>query len=87
MSLNLPPSVTVADVAGLLPALQTALEDGQMHIDAAALTDFDTSTLALLLHARRLAESRGAAFRVSGAPPKLVELAELYGVDSLLSLT
>ena len=55
-------------------------------VDASALTDFDTAALALLLQARRLAQAGGRAFEVHGAPPKLTQLAQLYGVAELLSL-
>jgi phospholipid transport system transporter-binding protein len=47
------------------------------------LQDFDSSTVALLLEARRRAQ--GGAFVVRNAPPKLRELAKLYGVEELLS--
>jgi phospholipid transport system transporter-binding protein len=80
--LQLPASATLADTASLWRAL-----DGSADIvDASALRSFDTSAIALLLEARRRAEARGAGFAVRGAPPKLVELARLYGVDELLSL-
>ena len=40
--------------------------------------------MALLLQARRLAQARGVGFMLTGAPPKLMALAKLYGVGSLL---
>jgi ABC-type transporter Mla MlaB component len=42
--------------------------------------------VALLLEARRRCALRGATLVVRGAPPKLRELAKLYGVDELVSL-
>jgi phospholipid transport system transporter-binding protein len=59
---------------------------GVLRIDASALRSSDRATIALLLQARRLAEAGGRGFEVAGAPPKLVELARLYGVDGLLAL-
>lgn len=78
----LPATATLAQASGLLRGLAGEATE----IDAAALQDFDTSAVALLLEARRRAEARGARLVVRNAPAKLVELARLYGVDGLLSL-
>ena len=85
----LPPSLTLDDAAAALEALRTeaAGSQGTLSIDAAALTAFDTAALAVLLQARRLAQARGLAWQVLGAPPKLTQLAQLYGVAELLGLT
>jgi phospholipid transport system transporter-binding protein len=58
-----------------------------VHIDARALQTFDTSAIALLLQARRLAQAAGRGLEITGAPAKLAELARLYGVEELLSLS
>jgi phospholipid transport system transporter-binding protein len=42
--------------------------------------------VALLLDCQRQAHARGKTLRVTGAPPKLGQLAGLYGVQSLLGL-
>jgi phospholipid transport system transporter-binding protein len=52
--------------------------------DASALTHFDSSALAVLLECRREALVLGKSFSVSHLPPRLRELAALYGVASLL---
>jgi len=83
-TLQLPPKATLAEACTLLAALADG--GGPDRIDAAAMADFDTSAVALLLEARRRAKARGATLVVDGAPPKLVELARLYGVDELLGL-
>ena len=57
-----------------------------LRIDASALADFDTSLIALLLHAQRAARARGVPLQVTGAPAKLADLARLYGVAGLLPL-
>jgi phospholipid transport system transporter-binding protein len=54
-------------------------------VDASALKAYDSSTIALLLQAQRLAQAAGRGFEVTGLPDKLLELARLYGVDSLLA--
>jgi phospholipid transport system transporter-binding protein len=53
-------------------------------VDAAGLRQFDSSALAVLLECRRLAEKSGRSFQLSGAPPRLSQLARLYGVAELL---
>jgi phospholipid transport system transporter-binding protein len=52
--------------------------------DAGALTQFDSSALAVLLECRREALAVGKSFSVSRLPPRLRELATLYGVAALL---
>ncbi len=86
--MQLPATATLeqaADLALLLPAA-VAEGSGPLQIDASALQAFDTSAIALLLQARRLAQAAGRGFEVTGTPPKLAELARLYGVEELLSL-
>ncbi len=81
MSLALPESATIADAR----ALFDRLGEGPEAIDAGALKNFDTAAISLLLEARRRAQAQGRRFVVCNAPPKLRELARLYGVESLLS--
>lgn len=52
--------------------------------DAAALSHFDSSALAVLLDCRREALALGKTFAVKGLPPRLRVLAGLYGVAELL---
>jgi phospholipid transport system transporter-binding protein len=52
--------------------------------DASALAQFDSSALAVLLECRREAHAAGKTFSVSRLPPRLRELAALYGVAELL---
>jgi phospholipid transport system transporter-binding protein len=88
MSMQLPETATIDETAGLALALPAAVATGSgpVRVDAGALQAFDTSAIALLLQARRLAQAAGRGFEVVGAPPKLAELARLYGVEALLSL-
>ena len=74
-------------------ALQTARElkaqvatqaDGVV-LDASALTQFDSSALSVMLACRREAMAAGKTFIVQGMPPKLSQLAGLYGVCQLIS--
>jgi phospholipid transport system transporter-binding protein len=52
--------------------------------DAGALTRFDSSAIAVLLDARREALALGKSFAVAHMPPRLRELASVYGVAGLL---
>ena len=67
----------------LLPAAR-AESGAQVLIDAAALARFDSSALAVLLACRRESLLDGKQFAVRGLPPRLRELARLYGIAELL---
>jgi len=89
-ALTLPAEAALEQAPALLNDVDAAIaaaDDGvALQFDASALTAIDTSTIALLLHAKRSAAARGLTLQVLGAPPKLRELAQLYGVDELLPL-
>jgi phospholipid transport system transporter-binding protein len=86
-SIPLPERLTIpearATLARLGPALAAA---GEALIDASPLKEMDTAAVAVLLACQRQAKAQGRSLRISGAPPKLVQLAQLYGVAELLSL-
>ncbi len=89
-----------AALVELSQALQAAAGNGQggteAALDLSGLVQFDSSALAVLLQLARERAGRTAVpgagpaapaagrLRVIGAPVKLRELAELYGVDELL---
>ena len=87
--MQLPADATLEHAAELAALLPAALAEGSgvFSIDASALKAYDTSTIALLLQARRAAQAAGRGFGVSGAPTQLAQLAALYGVEDLLSLS
>ena len=60
-----------------------AQADGVM-IDASALTQFDSSALAVMLACRRDAIAAGKSFAVNGLPARLAQLAGLYGIAGLI---
>ena len=92
--MQLPATATLAEASALARDAEQALMQGvaaggeraPLRVDASALASFDTSILAVLLQARRLALGAGCAFEVTGAPDKLAQLAQLYGVAELLGL-
>jgi phospholipid transport system transporter-binding protein len=75
-----------AALAALFPAA-VAAGTGPWHIDASAVQQLDSSTLALMLQAQRVAHAAGRTVLISGAPPKLLALARLYGLEALLPLS
>ena len=87
-ALKLPARATIDETAALAAQLPAQVRGGSgvLRVDASAVTASDSSTIALLLEARRQAEAAGRGFEVAGAPAKLVDLARLYGVDTLQSL-
>lgn len=85
----LPETLTLVQaVAAVLAIEQQLADDGvqadALIVDASALRNFDTSAIAVLLEARRLAQAGGRTLNVQGAPAAMVELSGLYGVQGLL---
>ena len=76
--------VTFANVAGLLEEARAPLGDGVREVDLGAVTELDSSLLALLLSWLREAKGRGRALSFTRLPQDLVTLAQLYGVAQLL---
>ena len=89
-AMTLPAEAALEQAPTLLAEVDAALaaadSDAVFQLDASALSSIDTSTIALLLHAKRGAAARGLGLQVLAAPPKLRELAQLYGVEELLPL-
>lgn len=89
-TLTLPAALTLRDARSALASLGPAIAEageGAIVIDAGALVQIDSASLAVLLQCRRLAEGRQRGFEVRNAPPKLVDLAKLYGVVELLGMS
>ena len=86
-TIALPARITMNDARATLAQLQPLLQAADPPvIDATALVDLDTAAIALLLDCRRQAQAGGKVLQVVGAPPKLAQLATLYGVADLLAL-
>ncbi len=92
----LPATITHQDAPGLVHSLSKDLRaDASAKpgtaaqpwlLDAAALTHFDSSALAVLLECRRLADAQGRKVQLNNAPAKLGQLARLYGIEDLLNI-
>ncbi len=61
-----------------------AAESQGVEIDAGALTEFDSSALALLLECRRQTLEAGKTFAIRGLPERMGQLAGVYGISGLL---
>lgn len=89
-TLVLPERLTHGEAPACVQMLQQGLaaQGGTATVvDAGALAHFDSSALAVLLECRREAIALGRSFSVKGLPPRLRELAVLYGVAGLLPAT
>ena len=83
----LPARVTMAEARAALADISPRLAAADAPVlDASALAELDSAALALLLECRRQVLARGAALQISGAPPKLQQLAALDGVGELLGI-
>ena len=85
----LPASLTLRDAPAVLESLRAAFAaDGEAvwRIDAAPVAQLDTSALAVLLECARMAAAAKRKLEIVGVPPRLGDLAQLYGVNELLGI-
>ena len=84
--LVLPDTLSLREARDVLRLLKVSLEreaEPLLVIDGSQLRRFDSSALAVLLECRRLAQAWGKRCELRSLPPKLRELAVLYGIDEL----
>ena len=84
---SLPERLTMQEASASLESLRQALQaDGSpvWRIDASAVAHLDSAAIAVLLECHRLATASKRGLEVVGAPPRLLALARLYGVDGLI---
>ena len=85
----LPASLTLKDAQAVLESLRQsfAADGGEVwRIDAAPVTQLDTSALAVLLECSRLAAAGKRKLEIVNPPARMSDLAHLYGVDELLGV-
>lgn len=83
----LPQRVTMGEARAALADIGARLAAAPAPVlDASGLVELDSAALAVLLDCRRQVLARGGTLQITGAPPKLQQLATLYGVAELLGL-
>ncbi|HOZ66866.1 MAG TPA: STAS domain-containing protein [Burkholderiaceae bacterium] len=86
-ALIFPDTVTHNEASGCLDLLRSGAQSwhgNDVRIDASALNKFDSSALAVLLQIKREVQSLGKNLTILGLPKQLQELANLYGIQSVL---
>ncbi len=86
MAFKLPAQLKMAEAASTAAAAVRAVAQGERQIDCSGLQAFDSSALSVLLAAKRAlpAASQAEGLRIEGYPEKLQQLAQLYGINTLL---
>ena len=77
-------TLTHESAKAALSAGLAQISAGASAVDCAALTQFDSSALAVLIAWQRAAQARGITLSVLNLPAALASLARAYGVESLL---
>jgi phospholipid transport system transporter-binding protein len=76
--------INLNTVPSLSEILLTAAGPSGMVVNLSAVTEVDSSSLALLIAARRAVESAGGVFEVKEVPTAMRTLASLYGVNFIV---
>lgn len=78
--------MTLAVAADLLKRGIAAMTAADPVFDLAAVTEVDSSGLAVVFGWLRAAQAQGKTIRIANPPQNLLSLAEVYGVAELLPL-
>ena len=78
--------LVMANASGLLEADHSALQPGEQIFDFSAVTEADSSALAVMLGWLRAATLSRSTVKFAHIPAGVRSLAELYGVTELLPL-
>lgn len=88
--ITLPAQLTASQAPALLHSLSAQISAWPAQavgvLDAAAVQQFDSAGLSLLLACRRHAQAQGRSLRLQNCPTALQSLAQVYGVGELLGL-
>jgi phospholipid transport system transporter-binding protein len=76
--------MTMSDAAGLLAEGEAAIASSASSFDLAAVTDIDSSCLAVVFGWMRAANVGGKSLRLLNPPQNLLSLAAVYDVADLL---
>lgn len=78
-------SLTMQDASIALKQGLALIAEGRTELDLGAVTELDSAAVATLLEWQRAAQARGVHLQYKNMPASLKSLAQLYGVDTLLS--
>jgi len=78
-------SITMATARSFVEAGRARAAAGDLVVDLSAVTEVDSAALALLFDWLRISRAAGRRMTVRSMPATLTSLADLYGVDELLS--
>jgi len=76
--------MTMSGAAALLAEGEAAIAANASEFDLAAVTEMDSSCLAVVFGWMRAANARGKSLRLLNPPRNLLSLAAVYGVADLL---
>jgi phospholipid transport system transporter-binding protein len=76
--------VNLSTVSALSSMLLAAATPDGMVVNLTGVTEVDSSSLALLIAARRAVEAAGGVFEVKEVPDAIKTLASLYGVNFIV---
>ncbi len=79
-------AMTLPCATGLLAEGKAAFADPETVLDLAAVTDVDSSSLAVIFGWQREAQRLGKTILIAHPPKEMLVLAEVYGVAELLPL-
>lgn len=77
-------ALTLDAARGLLESGSSQLRRGETVFDLSAVSEVDSSGLAVIFGWQRAATQAGGTIRIANPPQNLVSLATLYGVSDLL---
>jgi phospholipid transport system transporter-binding protein len=79
--------MTLETASSLLASGVSALSGSDAVFDLAAVTNVDSSGLAVLFGWQRVAQTQGKTLRIENPPHNLISLAEVYGVTEILPIS
>ena len=80
-------AMVLLGASALLTEGSAALADTETLFDLTAVTDVDSSSIAVIFGWLRAAQQQGKAIRIVHPPQELLSLADVYGVTELLPLS
>ena len=86
MELSLPATLTHANATVQLAQWETQLArlgGESVTVDCAALQQFDSAALALVLELARRTRAKGSVVQLRGVPQRLHDLAAVYGLETI----